>query len=158
MIIRWWLKFCFCKIRIATFVSMRRTGTLISRQTGLLITNIEITRRVKACNRCQLVTIHTRNSMPSEMPSKYGVEHTELYTKRNQKMTKLMFSSVPCASYWRQISSLSFARIWLFNPRHVHLLSQTFKWDANVLHDYTISLNAIYFVSMINEYEITMSN
>ena len=31
-------------------------------------------------NRRQLVTIHTSNSMPSEMPSKCGVQRAELYT------------------------------------------------------------------------------
>ncbi|KAK1134144.1 hypothetical protein K0M31_011926 [Melipona bicolor] len=34
-------------------------------------------------NGRQLVTIHTRNSMPSEMPSKRGVQRAELYTMEN---------------------------------------------------------------------------
>lgn len=39
-------------------------------------------------NGRQLVTIHTRNSMPSEMPSKRGVQRAELYTMGNQTETR----------------------------------------------------------------------
>ncbi|OAD60794.1 hypothetical protein WN48_04561 [Eufriesea mexicana] len=39
-------------------------------------------------NGRQLVTIHTRNSMPSEMPSKRGVQRAELYTIGNQTETR----------------------------------------------------------------------
>lgn len=39
-------------------------------------------------NGRQLVTIHTRNSMPSEMPSKRGVQRAELYTMENQTETR----------------------------------------------------------------------
>ena len=38
-------------------------------------------------NGRQLVTIHIRNSMPSEMPSKHGVQRAELYTMEKQAET-----------------------------------------------------------------------